>query len=96
MRTFKTTFVAAALFGAPCQIAGAVHREVVARQGPAFDMLATAGDAQRLGGVGVKRKLFLGHALAVKQFDRLADGVRSALDLDSLYAAMGLNGRSRT
>ena len=31
-----------------------------------------------------------------QQFDRLADGVRSALDLDVLYAAMGLNGRSRT
>ena len=31
-----------------------------------------------------------------QQFDRLADGVRSALDLDALYAAMGLNGRSRT
>ena len=31
-----------------------------------------------------------------QQFDRLADGVRSALDLDALYTAMGLNGRSRT
>ena len=31
-----------------------------------------------------------------QQFDRLADGVRSALDLDALYAVMGLNGRSRT
>ena len=31
-----------------------------------------------------------------QQFDLLADGVRSALDLDTLYAAMGLNGRSRT
>ena len=31
-----------------------------------------------------------------QQFDLLADGVRSALDLDTLYAAMDLNGRSRT
>ena len=32
----------------------------------------------------------------IAQCDQLADGVRSALDLDALYAAMGLNGRSRT
>lgn len=64
--------MAAALLGPPRQIAGPVHRKGIARQGPTLDMLAAAGNLQRLGRVGTEPRQLGAHPLAIDQRGGLA------------------------